>query len=52
MMESKPILKAFSTRLGTILLSTGQFISRQGFVLISISQGLNSLSIMKSNPKI
>jgi hypothetical protein len=38
--------------LGIILSKTGQFISRQGFVLIYMSQGLKSLSIIKSKPKI
>lgn len=33
-------LNVFSMRLGMILLSTGQVISRQGLVLISMSQGL------------
>lgn len=45
-------LKAFSTMLGINLSRTGQSISRQGFVLISMSHGLNLASIIKSSPKI
>jgi hypothetical protein len=45
-------LKAFSSILGMILLRTGQLISRQGLVLISISQGRQLVSSMKSKPKI
>lgn len=49
---SRPSLREFQTIVGMIRVRTGQLISRQGLKLISISQGLNSLSIMKSKPKI
>lgn len=47
---SKPIFNAFYTIAGIIRPSNGQDSSRQGFVLISISQGLKSSSIIKSIP--
>jgi len=44
-------LKAFSSMLGIMRANSGQASSKQGFVLISMSHGWNSSSIMKSIPK-
>lgn len=49
---STAILITFSTIDGIISFSISQPVSKQGFVLISISQGTKSSSIMKSQPKI
>ena len=50
--ESKLIFSAFSIITGIISNNKGEDNSRHGFVLISISQGWKSQSIMKSKPNI
>ncbi len=47
-MGSIEILNALSSILGIIFDNTGQDVSKQGFVFISIKLILNSSSIMKS----
>ena len=48
---SRDSRKAWSTACGMILANKGADSSRQGLVLISISQGLKFSSIIKSKPK-
>ena len=50
-MGSKTNLKVLSRTSGMILARRGHEVSRQGFVLTSISQVLKSWSSMKSYPK-
>ena len=48
---SRPILRVCSKSSGIKLLSREQFVSKHGLVLIQISQGCRSESIIKSMPK-